>query len=75
MHAAARPPMPGGMGMMPQANGPTPGIAPNGEGLPHKPYMEPPGPHGYNSHPSQPVGMPQYRCVHKFHNCMHIIFR
>jgi len=58
MHAATRPPVPGGMDMMNQANGPT------SDGMPHRPYMPNPGPMGYNNHPTQPgVGMPHYRLV------------
>ena len=59
MNAATRPPMPGVMGMVPQANGPNPGI--HGDAMQHRPYMPPPGPMGFNNHqPPQPgVGMPQ----------------
>ena len=60
MQAAARPPMPGGMGMMPQSNGPAPGLGPMGGGMPQMApgqYMaQPPG--GYNNHPSHPGAMP-----------------
>ncbi len=57
MQAATRPPMPGGMGIMPQqANGPTPvpGSMPLAPGV----YVPQPPPTGYNNHQSHPGGMP-----------------
>ena len=65
MHAATRPPMPGMMGMAPQANGPNPGV--QGDSMQQRPYMPPQGPMGFNNHhPAQPGGVmpPQhYRSV------------
>ena len=61
MQAATRPPMPGGMGMMPQqVNGPTPGPGPMPHMAPGQ-YMQQPQlgpPSGYNNHQSHPGGMP-----------------